>query len=59
MKDNAEIVLMVTWDYPNSQPTQRMVTLGLASALGNNGCAYKIQAIDLEFGTILYEWKHS
>lgn len=56
--DLCPVCLMLTWDYDISAPTKRIVPYSLASSLGNNGCAYKIQAIDIEFGYIITEWKH-
>jgi hypothetical protein len=49
---------MLTWDYETSKPTSRTVPYALASSLGNNGCSYKIQAIDIETGIVMNEWKH-
>ena len=60
MKNNTNLImcLMLTWEYETSRPTSRTVPYALASSLGNNGCSYKIQAIDIETGIVINEWKH-
>jgi len=52
------LVLCLIWEYENSWVQKRLIHYNLAYALGMYGCSYKIQAVDLEFGYIIEEWKH-
>lgn len=56
--DSCPVILMLVWDYEQTiKPQRRIVPFSLASALGHNGCSYKIQAIEIDGGYIIEEWK--